>query len=129
METRQRIEECSLPKARPIHDSTRIASAVSALFLGNDTVKTTAKVEVSTWEIGLSVKFVPERLDSAVRRVVERIIVTEGFDYKVKTRVSGGGVERGLIELLERDAVSTRGGASEQWDQAHENAKKEQRDE
>jgi hypothetical protein len=34
-----------------------------------------------------------------------------------------------LIELLERDAVSTRGGASEQWDQAHENAEKEQRDE
>jgi len=74
-------------------------------------------------------KFVLERLDSAVRRVVERIIVTEDFDYKVETRVSGGGVERGLIELLERDAVSTRGGASEQWDQAHENAKKEQRDE
>jgi len=70
-----------------------------------------------------------ERLDCAVRRVVERIIVTEGFDYKVKTRVSGGGVERGLVELLERDAVSTRGGASEQWNQAHENAKKEQRDE
>ena len=68
-------------------------------------------------------------LDFAVRLVVERIIVTEGFDYNVKTRVSGGGVERGLIELLERDAVSTRGGASEQWDQAHENAKKEQRDE
>ena len=41
-----------------------------------------------------------------------------------ETRVSGGGVERGLIELLERDAVSTRGGAIEQWDQAHENAKK-----
>jgi len=56
-------------------------------------------------------------------------MVTEDFDYKVETRISGGGVERGLIELLERDAVSTRGGASEQWDQAHENAKKEQRDE
>jgi hypothetical protein len=56
------------------------------------------------------VKFILERLDSAVRRVVERIIVTEGFDYKVKIRVSGGC-------------------ASEQWDQAHENAKKEQRDE
>jgi hypothetical protein len=79
--------------------------------------------------VGLPVKFVLERLDSAVRRVVERIIVTEGFDYKVRTRVSVGGVERGLIELLERDAVSTRGGASEQWDQDHENAKKEQRDE
>jgi len=63
------------------------------------------------------------------RRVVERVILTEGVDYKVKTRVSGGGVERGLIEMLERDAVSTLGGASEQWDQAHENAKKEQRDE
>lgn len=51
------------------------------------------------------------------------------FRLQIKTRVSGGGVERGLMELLERDAVSTRGGASEQWDQTHENAKKEQRDE